>query len=93
MTEAFVARSFRRVPSVERSLSGGRRLVQAVGADAPTQLAGSAPMIWDLLATTSVGTEVVAAMQELYSDAPSVIAQGVDLGLKSLHDAALVVEI
>jgi len=79
-----------RVPFVERTLSGGRRLVQAVGADAATQLSGSAPLIWDLLDEHPEVPQLVAMLQQQFSDPPETITQGVELALDSLLDAELV---
>ena len=91
MSEAVSGAGYRRVPHVERRLSGGRRLVQIVGSDRAVQLAGSAPMIWDLLDENPQPDQVVAQLQQHFSDAPDVIAQGVEVGLASLIDSALVV--
>ena len=82
--------AYRRVPFVERSLYGGRRLVQAVGAETATQLSGSAPLIWDLLDENPEVGQLVAMLQQRYSDPPETIAAGVELALTSLIDAALV---
>ena len=62
-----------------------------VGSDRPVQLAGSAPMIWDLLDENLQPDQVVAQLQQHFSDPPEVIAQGVEVGLASLIDSALVV--
>jgi len=82
--------SYRRVPSVERSLAGGRRLVQATGAASATQLSGSAPLIWDLLDEHSQVDQLVAMLQQQFSDPPEMIAAGVEQALASLIDAQLV---
>jgi len=66
--------------------------VQAVGTDRPTQLAGSAPLIWDLLEEHPEVGHVVAMLQQQFSDPPEVIAAGVQTGLQSLLDASLVVK-
>lgn len=91
MSESGRQTLYRRVPHVERKLSSGRRLVQAVGTDTPTQLAGSAPLIWDLLDENPQVDQLVAMLQQRFSDAPEVIASGVELGLRSLIEAELVV--
>lgn len=91
MSEAVSRTMYRRVSHVERRLSGGRRLVQIVGADRAVQLSGSAPMIWDLLDDHPDADQVAAQLQQHFSDAPEVIAQGVQVGLASLVDSALVV--
>jgi len=83
---------FRRVSSVERELAHGRRLVQPVTADVPTQLSGSAPMIWDLLDEHASVDAVVAMLQQRFSDSPDVIAIGVRSALTSMIDSGLVVE-
>ena len=83
--------NYLRVPHVERKLAGGRRLVQVVGAETPTQLAGSAPMIWDLLDEHPRVDQIVAILQQQFSDPPEAIASGVELGLNSLIEADLVV--
>jgi len=81
-----------RVPHVERQLSAGRRLVQALDAQTPAQLAGSAPLIWDLLAEHATPEELASMLQQQFSDPPEVIASGVEAGLSSLIEASLVVE-
>ena len=40
--------TYKKVAVIERNLSGGRLLVQHRGDGVPTQLSGSAPLIWDL---------------------------------------------
>ncbi len=91
MSEAVNETVYRRVPHVERRLSGGRRLVQTVGSERAVQLAGSAPMIWDLLDEFPRADLVAAQLRQHFSDPPEVIAQGVEVGLASLVDSALVV--
>lgn len=86
-----VAVQYKRVPHVERNLSGGRRLVQAVGSERAIQLAGSAPLIWDLLDENPEPAQLVAQLQQRFSDSPEVIASGVDVGLRSLIESSLVV--
>ncbi len=83
---------FRRVRFVERELAHGRRLVQPLTSDAPTQLSGSAPMIWDLLEEHSSVDAVVAMLQQRFSDSPAVIAAGVRSALESMIVSALVIE-
>lgn len=87
------AQRFQRVPHVERNLSGGRRLVQVVGADRAIQLAGSAPLIWDLLDENPQPAQLVAQLQQRFSDRPEVIASGVEVGLRSLIESSLVIEL
>lgn len=82
--------AYRRVPFVERSLYGGRRLVQTIGTDTATQLSGSAPLIWDLLDDNPEVGQLVAMLQQRYSDPPETIASGVTLALESLIEAELV---
>ena len=48
-------------------------------------------MIWDLLDENPQPDQVVAQLQQHFSDAPDVIAHGVEVGLASLVDSALVV--
>ena len=91
MSEAVEVTRYRRVPHVERRLSGGRRLVQTVDALRAIQLAGSAPMIWDLLDENPEPEQVAAQLQQHFSDPPTVIAAGVEVGLASLVDSKLVV--
>ena len=81
---------YRRVPSVERELAGGRRYVQPLHASTPTELAGSAPAIWDLLAETADGTQLRAIVQRRFDDDPAVIAQGTRLALEQLLQADLI---
>lgn len=91
MVDAVNPYHYERVPHVERRLSGGRRLVQAVGSENPTQLAGSAPLIWDLLVDYPIAEQLAMQLQQQFSDPPEAIAAGVEAGLKSLIDASLVV--
>lgn len=81
---------YERVPCVERTLGGGRRFVQPLAASTPTQLSGSAPMIWDLLLDHGSVDEIVAMLQQQFSDAPDVIAGGVRVAISSFLDAMLV---
>lgn len=83
---------YRRTPSVERELAYGRRLVQPLSADVPTQLSGSAPMIWDLLDEHRTVDAVVAMLQQRFSDAPDVIADGVRAAIAAMMQSSLVVE-
>lgn len=80
---------YRRLAHVERQLASGRRFVQPLDADTPTQLSGSAPMIWDLLAEHGSVGEIVAMLQQQFSDPPDVIAGGVRVALDSFLDASL----
>lgn len=80
---------YRRVPHVERHLAQGRRFVQPLEADTPTQLSGSAPMIWDLLDDHGSVDAIVAMLQQQFSDAPDVIAGGVQVALNSFLDASI----
>ena len=91
MADEGSAYRYERVPHVERRLSGGRRLVQAIGSENPTQLAGSAPLIWDLLVDFPIAEQLAVELQRQFSDPPEVIAAGVEAGLRSLIDASLVV--
>ena len=81
---------YRRLPAVEREVAGGRRLVQPVGAASATQLAGSAPVIWDLLAHHESFTQLRAVVQGKFDDAPDVIAAGTKLAIDQLLDAGLI---
>jgi hypothetical protein len=83
---------YERVRFVERDLGRGRRFVQALDAQAPTQMAGSAPMIWDLLDAHVSVNEVAAMLQQRFSDSPEVIANGVRMAIESFLDASLIVE-
>ena len=80
---------YRRLPHVQRQLARGRRFVQPLDAETPTQLSGSAPMIWDLLADHGSVDEIVAMLQQQFSDAPDVIAGGVRIALQSFLEASL----
>ena len=82
--------SIRRVPCVERELAHGRRVVQPLDARGPTQLSGSAPLIWDLLADHDSIDAIVAMLQQRFSDAPDVIRSGVVDALDSMADSGLV---
>lgn len=81
---------YRRRRFVERELAHGRRLVRALDAAEPTQLAGSAPLIWDLLDDHESVDAVVAMLQQRFSDAPDVIAAGVRSALASMQQSGLV---
>ena len=83
---------FVRVPFVERELARGRRFVQAVNGEAPTQLSGSAPAIWDLLDEHPTIGAVTAVLQQKYTDAPEVIGAGVQAAIASFLRAGLVEE-
>jgi len=83
---------FVRVPAVERRLSGGRSLVHVVNGAKPVELAGSAPVIWDLLDIFSNVDELAAALNQRYTDEPAVIADGMWSALNLLRDAGLIVE-
>ncbi len=82
---------FTRVATVERSLGADRRLVQPLDAQVPTQLAGSAPIIWDLLAERGSVNEVLAELQRVFSDAPEVIAGGIRAAFAMFLDSGLMV--
>lgn len=84
------AQQFDRVPFVERSLARGRRLVQPLGAETPTQLAGSAPLIWDLLEQRSSVDELVPELQSRFTDSPDVIATGIRSAIAMFIESALV---
>ncbi len=46
-------------------------------------------MIWDLLADHGSVDEIVAMLQQQFSDAPDVIAGGVRIALQSFLEASL----
>lgn len=81
---------FERLAHVERDLARARRLVQPTAAETPTQLAGSAPMIWDLLDECPSVDALVPALQERFTDAPQVIAGGIRSALQMFIDTSLV---
>jgi len=83
--------AFRRVPCVERRLAGHRRFVQPLESEAPTQLAGSAPMIWDLLDYHPSVNTLVPELQLRFTDAPELIANGIRAALQMFIDSSLVV--
>ena len=72
---------------------GGRRLVQPVAAAAPTELGGSAPLIWDLLADERELHRVLELVGERFTDAPEVIEHGTMLAIRQLLDAELIDEV
>ena len=72
--------TYTKVPVVERNLAGGRLLVQRLGADRPTQLSGSAPLIWDLLDTSQTIPALVARLTERFADPDGTIE-----GLSLIH--------
>lgn len=79
----------RRRPSVERSLAGGRRLVQPRGASTATRLSGSAPTIWDMLADHDTLDSLVAACLERFPDPPEVVAPGATAAVEMLVEQGL----
>jgi len=81
---------FLRVAAVERSLLAGRRLVQPLNADAPTQLAGSAPIIWDLMDECPSVNALLPELQRMFSDSPEAIAGGIRNALEMFLDSRLV---
>ena len=83
--------SYTKVPVIERNLAGGRLLVQRPGADQPTQLSGSAPLIWDLLDTHQTIPELVQRLTERFADPEGKIEGGVRSALASLESQGLVV--
>ena len=84
--------TYRRIDHVERDLAQGRRFVQSLDATTPTQLSGSAPMIWDLLEEHDSIEALAAVLEERYSDSRDVLADGVTSAIASLLDAGLVEE-
>ena len=62
---------FARLPAVERRLSGGRSLVHVVNGAKPVELAGSAPVVWELLDIFSNVDELAAALNQRYTDEPA----------------------
>ena len=83
---------FDRLPAVERRLGGGRSLVHLVDGAMPVELAGSAPVVWDLLDIFSNVDDVAAALNQRYIDEPDVIAEGMWTALKLLREAGLILE-
>ncbi len=82
---------YQKVAVVERNLAGGRLLVQRLDFDRPTQLSGSAPLIWDLLDTHKTVDELVERLAERFSDSSVTIEAGVRSALDSLAAQGLVV--
>lgn len=83
---------FARLPAVERRLSGGRSLIHVVNGAKPVELAGSAPVVWELLDIFSDVDELATALNQRYTDEPTVIAEGMWAALNLLRDAGLIVE-
>ena len=71
----------------------GRRLVQPIGAPAPTELGGSAPLIWDLLSEEPDVERIMDALAERFNDPADVIEQGTQLAIRQLVDAKLIDEV
>ncbi len=91
MSDAFLnSQRFERVPAIERSLARGRRLVQPLDAETPTQLAGSAPLIWDLLDIAPSVDDLVPELQSRFTDSPEVIANGIRAALSMFINSSLV---
>ena len=88
----YTGATYAKVPVVERNLAGGRLLVQRLGAGQPTQLSGSAPLIWDLLDTYFTVAELVARLTERFSDPEGTIEGGVRAALASLESQGLVTQ-
>lgn len=82
--------SYRRRPAVERSLVGGRLLVQPIDAAAPTELGGSAPIIWELLEANEHLDDIRRLLADRFNDEPAVIEQGTALAVRQLLDAGLI---
>jgi hypothetical protein len=85
--------AYRRRPAVERQLMGERRLVQPVAAPAPTELGGSAPLIWDLLADEAELPRILELVGARFTDTPEVIEHGTMLAIRQLLDAGLIDEV
>jgi hypothetical protein len=83
---------FVRAPFIERELARGRRFVLTTDAEAPTQLSGSAPLIWDLLGEHETIDAITAMLQQRFTDAPEIISTGVQAALDSFLHAGLVEE-
>lgn len=71
----------------------GRRLVQPIDAVAPTELGGSAPLIWDLLADESDLERIMEALAERFNDPSDVIEHGTQLAIRQLMEASLIDEV
>ena len=84
---------YRRLPAVERHLTGGRRLVQPVDAPTATKLSGSAPVIWDLLADHEDLDELVARVQERFADPPEIVESGTRAAVAQLLESGLIEEL
>ena len=82
-----------RVRFVERRLGRGRRFVQALDAATPSQLAGSAPIIWDLLDTHPSVDALTPELQKRFNDSPEIIASGVRSALAMLIESSLIVPV
>lgn len=85
--------TYRRRPAVERRLLGGRFLVQPIDAAAPTELGGSAPIIWELLADHRHLAGVMQLLSERFDDPPDVIEKGTNLAIRQMLDAGLIDEV
>lgn len=82
---------FERVRFVERRLAQGRRFVQPLEAATPSQLAGSAPIIWDLLDTHPSVDALTPELQKRFNDSPELIVAGIRAAVQMLIDSALIV--
>lgn len=91
MTQDFAdSQTFLRVLSIERRLARGRLLVQPLTADTPTQLAGSAPMIWELLEEHPSVDALVPELQSRFTDSAETIAGGIRAAIAMFIDSSLV---
>lgn len=76
--------NFERCRTVERSLPGGRRLVQPLDAAAASLLAGSAPLVWDLLLQFRDIESIVEVLCERFDDSPQIIGAGVSAAIEMM---------
>ena len=84
--------TYKKVAVIERNLSGGRLLVQHRGDGVPTQLSGSAPLIWDLLDAHHTVSGLVLRLSERFADPEGTIEAGVLSALASMEAQGLVVQ-
>lgn len=93
MSEGVEAARYIKTSVVERNLANGRLLVQRVDADKAVQLAGSAPLIWELLDRKPTIRNIVDHLAQQFSDPAETIEAGVRQAIDSLVSQQLVEEL
>lgn len=85
--------SYVRRSTVERRLHGERRLVQPLDAATPTQLAGSAPLIWVLLEHHCTAEEITQVLLDRFDSDVEAIRGGVADAISMMLRERLIEEV